>query len=155
MTDEQYELWQRATKYSGYRYAVERLDVTVAGTGLRAAVHWINRGSAPTYDTWKVTYQVLTESGRTVAQVDGAPNLRGMVSAQPYQDLTAAPPVSASTDTVDLPRLKPGRYMLRVVVTWDEHKPGGTHRMTMPPMQLAMEGRGEDGGYSASWFEVS
>lgn len=154
MTDEQYGLWRRATAYAGYRYAVDRVDVTAAGAGLRAAVHWVNRGSAPAYDRWRVSYRVVTESGREVAQVAGAPDLRSMVSTRPYEDLAAAPPVSETTDTVDLPSLRPGRYMLRVVVTWDEHKPGGTHRMTMPPMRLAMTGRGDDGGYSAGWFRV-
>lgn len=154
MTDEQYALWERASKYAGYRYAVDRVDVTAGSSGPTAAVHWVNRGSAPTYDRWRVSYQVVTESGRKVAQVDGSPALKSMVSTQPYQDLTAAPPVSVSTDTVELPRLKPGRYMLRVVVTWDEHKPGGTHRTTMPPMALAMDGRGDDGGYSAGWFRL-
>ncbi|NMD57011.1 MULTISPECIES: hypothetical protein [Tsukamurella] len=154
MTDEQYALWQRATKYAGYRYAVDRVNVTAAESGLRATVQWVNRGSAPTYERWRVSYEVVTESGRSVARVDGAPDLRSMVSTRPYRDLTASPPESVSTDTVELPTLKPGRYMLRVVVTWDEHKPGGTHRVTMPPMQLAMQGRGGDGGYSVGWFRV-
>ncbi|MET9326032.1 hypothetical protein [Tsukamurella sp. NPDC003166] len=154
MTDEQYALWRRATTYAGYRYAVDRVEVTPTASGLRAAVHWVNRGSAPTYDGWRVSYEVVTESGRWVARVDGAPPLRTMVPTQPYQDLAAAPPAAEATDTVDLPGLQPGRYMLRAIVAWDEHKPRGTHRTTMPPMQLAMTGRGEDGGYSAGWFRV-
>lgn len=155
MTDEQYALWRRASAYAGYRYAAERVDVTSVGSGRRAAVQWVNRGSAPTYDRWKVTYEVVTESGRRVAQVDGAPDLRSMVSTRPYRDLDADPPVAEATDTVDLPALKPGRYMLRVIVAWDERKPQGTHPMSVPPMQLAMIGRGDDGGYSAGWFQVT
>ncbi|GAB3133820.1 hypothetical protein GCM10027289_24350 [Tsukamurella serpentis] len=154
MTDEQYELWRRATTYSGYRYSVTGAAVIDDGAGLRAEVHWANQGSAPTYDQWKVRYEVVTESGDRVAQVDGAPPLRDLFSTLPYSDIGVAPAAALATETVRLPALRPGRYMLRVIVGWDEHKPDAVNPMDMGPMELAMQGRGTDGGYSAAWFEV-
>lgn len=155
MTAEQYELWERANKYAGYRYSAATLGPRTTDDGRRVLdVRWTNAGSAPTHDRWAVTYDLLDTLGRVRASIPGAVDLAGLLTTEPYAGAPAVPPAAEVTDTVELPYLRPGTYSLRVRVQWDERKPDATHTVDLAPMALAQTGRDTGGGYPAGTVEL-
>mgnify|MGYP002652366362 CR=1 FL=1 len=157
MTSEQYDLWSRATKYAGYRYAVTAAGLAPASDRDPATltIRWANFGSAPTYDRWTTTYEFVDGEGRSVASVPAGVDLSTLFASPtvPYEDTAASPPVAETTDTVAVPLL-PGAYVLWVKVAWSEHKLDATHRMELPPMNLALRGRDCDGAYTVGKIDV-
>lgn len=157
MTSEQYDLWSRATKYAGYRYAVTAAGLAPASDRDPATltIRWANFGSAPTYDRWTTTYEFVDGEGRSVASVPAGVDLSTLFASPtvPYEDTAASPPVAETTDTVAVPLL-PGAYVLWVKVAWSEHKLDATHRMELPPMNLALRGRDCDGAYPVGKIDV-
>ncbi|MFC7755252.1 fibronectin type III domain-containing protein [Tsukamurella soli] len=150
MSAQIYDLWSRANKYAGYRYAAT--GVALSGSDL--AVTWTNFGSAPTYEDWHVQYQIVDQQGHVRRTVPGGIRLGTLAADQHFTDLSGAPAAASAVDHVDVSGLAPGTYYVRVRVDWAEHKPRATHIVDLPPMQLAMQGRYGDGGYDAGTITV-
>ncbi|WP_319445962.1 MULTISPECIES: DUF4832 domain-containing protein [unclassified Mycobacterium] len=154
-----YDLWSRTNKFAGYRYAVTRatLPPTVAaGRSLPVTVQWTNFGSAPSYDNWQVTYEVIDRSNKVVKSVPSGLSLASLAAAQDFAT-TATEPASQSVDdrtalpTIDLAT---GTYTLIAKVIWKEHKSGGSNPVNFAPMSLAQAGRNAAGGYPIGSFRV-
>ena len=51
-------------------------------------------------------------------------------------------------------RRAPGHYTLRASVDWQQHKPGASHVVDYPPMQLARDGRDGSGWYPVAALDI-
>jgi hypothetical protein len=126
-----------AAKSSGYRYVLSKLRLPTRlprkGPFTVRSV-WRNDGSAPTYDGWRVTVQ-LRKRGQVVESGDLGVDLR-----------TVLPGTSRLTTSLDLGRIRPGRYRLWVTVT----DPEGY----LAPMNLAVDGS-KDGAYPLGKVRVA
>lgn len=154
-----FDLWSRANKYAGYRYATTGVELPRSiprGTPVKLSVDWTNFGSAPTYDNWAVVYEVVDESGDVVERKDSTFALGKLTRAQQVDDPSDTPHSVSGRDIVEIagPRA-PGKYSVRVRVLWDEHKPDSPNRMEMGPMKLAQFGNDQDGGYQLGSFVVT
>jgi hypothetical protein len=127
-----------AAKSSGYRYVPVSVRVPrkLPRDGLfRVRTTWRNDGSAPTYDEWRVNVQ-LRKGGRVVAAANLGLDLR-----------TVLPGSTTVKRTLDLGKLRRGRYTLWVTVT----DPVGY----LAPMNLAIAGRYADGAYRIGAVRVA
>jgi hypothetical protein len=127
-----------AAKSSGYRYVPVSVRVPrkLPRDGLfRVRTTWRNDGSAPTYDEWRVSVQ-LRKGGRVVAAANLGLDLR-----------TVLPGSTTVKRTLDLGKLRRGRYTLWVTVT----DPVGY----LAPMNLAIAGRYADGAYRIGAVRVA
>lgn len=158
MGSAEYELWSRANKVSGYRYAVgvtaDRKDSedTISGT-----VRWTNQGVASTHENWKVQYSLKDPSGAIVQTAPSAVDLGSLSSPQSYADHGSTPVPTTVQETVqfDVAGLPAGSYSVVVSVGWADHKAGATTTVDYAPMNLAQNGRDLDGSYSLTTFELS
>ena len=147
-----FDMWIRTNKYAGYRYAVTSTTEPAGaapGSALPITVNWTNFGTAPSYDTWRVVYE-LRDTGNTVVKtVQSALTLGDIVAEQNFTDLAQEPVSATKADTFSLPTsgLPAGDYRLVAKVVWAEHKVRGDHPVNYPPMTLAQAGRDNDGGY--------
>jgi hypothetical protein len=55
---------------------------------------------------------------------------------------------------VELAGLPPGHYTLQAAAEWQQHKPGATHAVNYPPMQLARDGRDGSGWYPVASLDI-
>jgi Domain of unknown function (DUF4832) len=155
-----FDIWTRTTKYAGYRYAITSTTGPASahsGSALPISMRWTNFGTAPTYDNWRVEYELRDTGDKVIKTVPSALTLGNLCAEQNYTD-TAQEPASASrTETILLPTsgLRAGTYRLVAKVVWNEHKPHGINTVNYPPMALAQVGRDRDGGYSIGSIQVS
>jgi hypothetical protein len=158
MPDEFYDLWVRANKYAGYRYAVTKASVPTRASpnsDIPMSFDWTNFGSAPTYESWMPQYDILDSSGKVLRTITSRMALRDLYADQDYDDLTANPASRTETDLVMIDGgLETGEYSVRVRVQWNEKKTDATHSVSFPPMQLAQYTRDADGGYLLGEFTV-
>lgn len=152
-----YDVWALANKVSGYRYVA---DVTVNRTesagSVSGTVRWTNKGAAATHERWDVEYLVKDSSGTIVDSVTSAVDLGTLVSAQSYSDNGSTPVPTTTQETVefDVSGLSSGHYTVSVVAQWADHKPNAITTVDYPPMSLAQNGRGMDGSYSLTSFQL-
>ncbi|MBU9766762.1 hypothetical protein FR943_23340 [Mycobacterium sp. TNTM28] len=158
MPADQYAVWVKANKFSGYRYAVTaepQAGPVPAGQPFNLRLRWTNFGSAPVYERWHPRYDIVSSSGQVVRTLTAGTELRGLVADQSFTDVTAEPAAASEVDTVPVdPGLPRGRYEVRAQVVWAEHKPNATARVDFPPMNLAQDGRDADGRYPVTAFTV-
>lgn len=158
MSPDDFTIWSRANKFSGYRYAVIATGTPIqatAGKPVRIPLRWTNFGSAPTYENWQPEFEVQSDTGAVVRTVTDPVDLHTLVADQRFEDdnsVPAAHTVDSNLVIGDLPR---GNYSVRVRVAWHEHKPDATHTMDYPPMQLAQPGRAADGTYPITTIRVT
>jgi hypothetical protein len=155
-----YDMWARATKYAGYRYAVTSASVPTtsrAGADLPITVHWTNFGTAPTYDNWQVSYEVRNAADKVVAIVQTGLSLRDIAAEQNYTNSALAPASVTSDHALWLSTagLTAGNYKLVAKVVWNEHKPKAINDVDYPPMTLAQIGRDSGGGYLIGSFQLT
>lgn len=151
MPRDQYDVWSRVNKFSGYRYAVigsEAPDTLAPSTGFSLSFRWTNFGSAPTYERWQPTYEIVSSSGQVVRTLRAGFDLGGLVADQHFDDVADVPAAESTLDSIAVdPGLPSGNYLVRVRVVWAEHKPNATTTVNFAPMALAQSGRDADGGY--------
>lgn len=158
MPADQFDVWSKANKFSGYRYAVAAAEATQpvrASTSFSLRFDWTNFGSAPTYERWQPQYDIVSSSGQVMRTVRAGVNLRNLVAEQRFEGATDVPAAKSVTDIVTINEgLSPGRYDVRARVLWREHKPNATTTVNFPPMNLAQFGRDADGAYPILTFTV-
>ena len=159
MSKNEYDVWVRANKYSGYRYAitdVEGLKNNNGNSKLPLKVTWANFGVAPTYESWKVQYEIVNDEGQVVRNTASAVNLKTLHADQSNYDVKDEPLAAKRTEQIELQRdgLVAGTYAVRVKVVWDEHKAGATNAMTYAPMYLALQERSNEGSYTLGTFTI-
>lgn len=155
-----YDMWQRANKYAGFRYAVTSAvlpEHTAVGADVPITLRWTNFGTAPSYDDWEIWYQVLDHEGTTVVEVKSGLLLRTLAAEQDYSDASRDPAAATSDDAFVLPTsgLPAGDYTVTAKVVWSEHKPGGINVVDYPTMELAQSGRDSRGGYQVARFQLN
>jgi hypothetical protein len=130
-----------ANKVAGYRYVLN--SVTLSGTITRnssfsVTSSWRNANVAPTYDAWRVKYQLRDPLSHAV-----------VFEALSGLDLKKVLPATTATivaDTFNVGPLARGEYDLVVSVV----DPGGN----LAPMNLAIQGRLDDGSYELGRLRV-
>jgi Domain of unknown function (DUF4832) len=108
-----YDLWERANKYAGYRYAVTSSilpDRVAVGADLPITLRWTNFGTAPAYDDWEIWYEIVDDAGTVVTEVKSGLLLGAIAAEQNYSDVERDPALATSDDTFLLPTsgLPPG-----------------------------------------------
>lgn len=158
MTSAQYEVWAKANKFSGYRYAATGAQASYDASTtdeIHATVVWRNLGSAPAYERWQPVYDIVASDGSTIRTVAAGVDLRSLVADQRLEDESDEPAVASSDDVLIVgPGLRPGAYQIRTRVLWREHKPNATVGMEFPPMQLAQTERDAAGSYPVATITV-
>lgn len=152
-----YVLWAQANASAGYRYSVEARTGSQSLQGKVATILavWTNYGAAAATENWVPSYKLVDFSGAVVRTIPATVNLKSLVSDDTSQSREQAVPTSATeTVHVDLGGLVPGHYTLRASVEWQQHKPGATHVVNYPPMQLARDGRDNSGLYPIATLDV-
>ena len=120
---------RRAFKRTGYRIELTGGSATASTSNLTVNLNWRNIGVAPTYEDWKVTYEL--RSGSNVVW-------SGTSSFKPKLFLPS-PTATTATDVFNRSGIPQGTYSLYVIV-----KDSTGYRQPLP---LAIQGRGSDGGY--------
>jgi Domain of unknown function (DUF4832) len=158
MPADQYEVWAKANKFSGYRYAVtgeQPAEPIPASQRLTLKLRWTNYGAAPVYERWQPRYDIVSSSGQVVRTISSRTDLRALVADQKFEDVAGEPASASNVDTVEVdPGLPSGRYQVRAAVLWREHKPNASVTVNFPPMNLAQYGRDGDGRYPVTTFTV-
>jgi hypothetical protein len=137
LTAPQRSAYARALATAGYRIRLRTVtlpDVFAAGGRITVETSWVNDGSAPTYDPWRVELDLVhARTGRTTTRSLGEP-LAGLVDQ------------ARRTDRIRTSGLATGRYdvVLRVV------DPSGYSA----PMHLANAGRSATGAYHVGSVRV-
>ena len=153
-----YLLWAQANAAVGYRYSVEARtgSQSIQGKVASIAVVWTNYGSAAATENWVPGYKLVDFSGTVVRTLPATVNLKTLV----HDDQTdrsrdeAVPESSAESVHIDLTGLAAGHYTLRASVEWQQHKPGASHVVNFPPMQLARDGRDGSGAYPIATLDI-
>ncbi|WP_199179360.1 hypothetical protein [Mycolicibacterium goodii] len=158
MPSDQYEVWSKANKFSGYRYAATgaqpSFDVSTPEHATVTVV-WHNLGSAPAYERWQPVYDIVAWDGRTVRTLVSGIDLRSLVADQRFEKDSDVPRAATTDDVLTIePGLPVGTYQIRTRVLWREHKPNATAIVDFPPMQLAQSGRDAAGSYPITTFTV-
>jgi hypothetical protein len=100
-------------KSAGYHYVVQEISYPEAirrGGELAIQARWLNRGSAPTYEDWVVTYQLRRADGSVAWRGESTLNLRAVLPPDTWGD---TPQVRTASDFFTLPAgLAPGSYQL-------------------------------------------
>ncbi len=130
-------------KHNGYRFVVDSFNhfsVVTAGQGTTFVSHWSNLGVAPHYLRRTLSYRLrgTSETAAFASQEDSRTWLPGSWQV---------------SDTVTIPAdLPAGTYDLEVALV----DRAGTTPSTEPlvPLQLGIEGRGDDGWYAISQLTV-
>lgn len=158
MPSDQFEVWSKANKFSGYRYAVTSTEIPDAVPPLSPftlSFRWTNFGVAPTYERWEPQYDIVSSSGHTVRTLRAGLDLVGLVADQHFDEHSQTPASISTLDRVTVDDgLAAGTYVVRVRVGWNEHKPEATTTVDFPPMHLAQTERGADGSYPILQFRV-
>jgi hypothetical protein len=133
-------------KTSGYRYALQQLDLTTTGA-LVFSASWLNSGVAPIYTDWNVRYLLRRQKSGHIAW-NGTSKLR-LRELLPTLDRTTKK--QNPIEVIDrFPRpadLTAGTYSVEVVVT------DRTGYFT-EPLRLAIQGRRPDGAYALGNIEL-
>jgi hypothetical protein len=158
MPPDQYAVWAKANKFSGYRYAATVAQPSFDSLTSAAAVvtvEWRNFGSAPAYERWQPVYDIVASDGRTVRTLTAGIDLRSLVADQRFEEDTEEPIVASTNDVLTIdPGLPAGSYQIRARVLWREHKPNAVETVDFPPMQLAQTGRDSEGSYPIAVLTV-
>jgi hypothetical protein len=156
MSPELFELWSRANVFAGYRYSVEGVAGSVAGTVASLQATWSNHGSAPATENWSVNYRLVDSSGNVVRTLESAVDLKTLFGGEPSATPPAAPVPAFVTEPleIELADLIPGTYTLQAAATWQQHKPQASHVVNYPPMHLARDGRDQGGWYPIAQIDV-
>jgi hypothetical protein len=153
-----YLLWAQANVFAGYRYSVEAQagSQSVSDGAATIAVTWTNYGSAAATEKWVPNYRLVDFSGAVIRTLPSNVVLKTLVHDQSADSSDEQPvPVSATEPVrVDLAGLAPGHYTLRASVDWQQHKPGASHVVDYPPMQLARDGRDGSGWYPIAALDI-
>jgi hypothetical protein len=133
--------WMDAVKSAGYRIAPVSVTVpaTLApGASLAIDVTWRNDGATPAYHERRARFSLVEPStGAAVWETDSAHDVGSIL-----------PGAETKTDAFTLPAdIPPGSYDLVLAVV----DPHGYY----PPLGLAIDGRGPDGGYAVGSVFVS
>ena len=124
------DYFKKSVARSGYRYLYDRITAQVSSAQvLSLTATWRNVNVAPTYQNWKVTYEIAG---------DGWPPAATLTSAV---DLRLVPPGATPiiTDRIDLTTLWAGSYKVYLKVI----DPSGYRT----PMNLGIQGRDSQGRY--------
>lgn len=129
---------------NGYRYVVDRVKhprTARAGEQLVLKTAWSNLGVTPSYTRRTLAYRLKNEQETRVFHSDS--DVRSWLPGSWEMQETFRLPA-------DLPT---GTYAIEAAIL---DRPG-THPSTnpLPPLQLAIDGRGDDGWYRLSQIEVS
>lgn len=153
-----YLLWAQANVSAGYRYSVTARPGSQSARGGVAtiAVNWTNYGAAGALEKWVPSYRLVDFSGAVIRLLSTNVALKTLVHQQSEPASSGAPaPVTATESvTVDLAGLVPGHYQLQAAVIWEQHKPGASHVVNYPPMQLARDGRDGSGWYPLATLDI-
>jgi len=123
---------RRASKNAGYRLVLTGGSMTTtltSGGGFNVTLNWQNVGIAPTYENWKVSYEL--RSGSTVVWTGSS----GMALKLFLPSGTATP----QSDNLTLGSVANGTYSLYLII----RDPAGYRS----PLTLAIPGRNADGSY--------
>ena len=120
------------------------------------AVNWTNYGSAAATERWVPGHRLVDFSGAVIRTLPSDVVLKTLVHDQSADGSGQQPvPVSATESVrVDLAGLTPGHYTLRASVDWQQHKPGASHVVDSPPLQLARDGRDDSGYYPIAALDI-
>ena len=152
-----YLLWAQANASAGYRYSVEARpgSQSIQGKVATISVVWTNYGSAAATEQWAPGYKLVDFSGAVVRTLPATVNLKTLVHDESSQSREEAVPASSTESVhIDLAGLAPGHYTLRASVDWQQHKPGASHVVNYPPMQLARDGRDGSGWYPIATLDI-
>jgi hypothetical protein len=153
-----YLQWAQTNVIAGYRYSVEARagSESVSDGAATIATSWTNYGSAAAFEKWVPGYRLIDFSGSEVRTLPSHVVLKNLVHEE-SADSSDSQPVPVSTDEtvrINLAGLPPGHYTLQASVVWQQHKPGGTHVVQYPPMQLARDGRDSSGWYPIATLDI-
>ncbi len=150
---------ERFLRRLGYRLVLKELrhpKQAKPGETLKLAMKWQNIGSAPCYRPYRLAYR-LTDNGGAhqifVGDVTVEKWLPGEIelfTEEFFKEPDDLPPgeVNDVADTIRLPDdLSPGTYKLSIAVVGEND--------TEPVVQLAVEGRSEDGWHPLSTVTIS
>ena len=73
MTPNEYDVWSKANKMSGYCFAVSPtlLGMTFQPrTPIKIPLSWTNFGVSPVYEDWRPEFEVVSEEGQVVQRLD-------------------------------------------------------------------------------------
>ena len=117
---------------------------------------WTNYGSAAATEKWIPAYQLVDFSGAVIRTIPSTVGLKNLVSDQGAGGEAMEPSPAGATESVavDLAGLPAGHYTLRASVAWQQHKPGPSHVVNYPPMQLARDGRDDSGRYPIATLDI-
>ena len=124
-------------KKMGYRLILRRFElpeVIEAGKMFPVSMWWLNKGVAPVYGEYELALEL--RSARGSARIRTSANIRKWLPGDAVYDDTLYVPES----------LAPGKYELRMAIIYPASRE--------PAIQLAIEGRQEDGWYSLGAVEV-
>jgi hypothetical protein len=130
MSTKQRAGWRAAVKHSGFRYQLRSLTLPKqvrSGHSFAVRTTFVNQGSAPTYDDWRVELRLVDSQGHVVTPKRMRIDLRTLLAGSRTfsRNLTLQAP--------------PGTYRLGVAVL----DPTGY----LDPMRLATKGRSSNGTY--------
>ena len=120
---------RRGFKRTGYRIELTGGSATATTSNLTVNLNWRNVGVAPTYEDWKVTYELRNGSNVVWS---------GTSSFKPKLFLPSTTATTA-TDVFNRSGIPQGTYSLYVII-----KDSTGYRQPLP---LAIQGRGSDGAY--------
>ncbi len=128
---------------NGYRYVIDRLEhprVVRRGERLKVASTWSNLGVTPSYTKRQLAYR-----------------LRGKADSHAFNSdadvRTWLPGSWELKETIQIPdKLPAGKYRLEVAILDRAGKSPETR--PLPPLQLGMAGRNDDGWYSLSEIQI-
>ncbi|KAA8966030.1 hypothetical protein [Mycobacterium sp.] len=152
-----YLLWAQANVLAGYRYSVQARQRTqsLRDGVAKISVDWTNYGSAVATEQWVPSYQLVDFSGEVIRTLPSAVVLKTLLPhcCNAHSD-TPAPASATESVAVDLRGLAPGHYIVRALVEWRQHKPGGVDVVNYPPLRLARDGRDASGGYPIATLDI-
>lgn len=134
---------EQMLRRNGYRYTVDRmahLPTAAAGGELVLETSWSNLGVTPSYTRRTLAYRLRGDQAAHTWRVD-ADVRQWLPGSWDRREATAVPD--------DLP---PGRYAIEVAIL---DRPGTTPATDpLPPLQLGIAGRRDDGWYTLSHIEI-
>jgi hypothetical protein len=127
-------------KAVGYRYELQQLTVPAtltAGKPFAIITEWDNAGNAPTYEQWKIRYELRDTSGVVRWQQESALDLRTVMPET--EQISVVDSLTLSSD------LRPGTYTLAIRVEDPQNQ--------RPFMRLAIDG-GHSGRYDLTTLTI-
>ncbi len=132
--------FERYLKELGYRLVLRELTHPAEaspGATIRLGSRWDNIGVAPIYHPWPLAYRLRSANDEVVGQWTSAADLKQWLPGFPH----------VVEDALPLPKdLPEGRYALDVAILDQQGH--------APHVQLAIEGRRDDGWYSISSLTI-